>query len=316
METVPCDLCGATDVIAIYTGTAWRQTVPEGLALVQCRHCELVYLNPRPSKEEIASYYPDDYQPYRTAIEDEPYWLMRRMRQAKLAQRRNIIQEYSGLKTGKILDVGCATGLFLNEMVKSGWEGYGVEPNSKAAGYARERFGLQVFQGLLSETPFPRESFDVVTFWDVLEHTHSPIEELRRTAEILSPSGLVAINIPNWDSPDRKMFGPHWIGYDPPRHLFAFSRKTLGELLDKTGFSDLHWACFMPSYFAFSISLDRWLSYRSPGLANPLRKVMNFPGVRILFEPYFFTANQLGFGSVISVFARKKSMEPHIEQSS
>ena len=111
----------------------------------------------------------------------------------------------------------------------------GVELTSSAADYARERFGLEVFEGMLEDAPFASDSFDVVTFWDVLEHVYSPAETLARMAELLTPGGLVAINVPNWHTPERRIFGRWWAGYDPPWHLYVFTRPSLTRFLEEAG---------------------------------------------------------------------------------
>lgn len=268
-----------------------------------------MYLNPRPAAAVISSFYPENYQNYRPAVEDERFWIMRLARRSNLARRRKIVESFSGLHTGCILDVGCSTGLFLHEMALAGWEASGVEPAGPAAAYARRRFGLDVFQGMLLQSPYPPGTFDVITFWDVLEHTFSPAEELRRVAELLKPGGWVAINIPNYDSPEREWFGPLWNGYDPPRHFYVFTRETLSVFLKNAGFTNLAWVCFMPSYFSFIISLDKWLKEHSPRLAGPAKFFLNVPGVRFLFEPYFSLLNWRKRGGVIAVFAQKKELE-------
>jgi len=305
MERPACDLCGANATETLYAGADWKQPVPDRIALVRCRRCGLMYLDPRPGSGEIAAYYPPDYEPFRPAIEDERSGLMRWMRRRKLIQRRMLIERYSGRKTGRVLDVGCATGLFLHEMELGGWQTAGVELAASATEYARVRFGLDVFQGQLDQAPFSPASFDVVTFWDVLEHTFSPSAELTRAARLLRPGGLIAINIPNWHSLDRRLFGAHWIGLDPPRHLYVFTRATLAALLDKAGLQVLDWLCFVPSYFSFAISLERQLRATSPRFAQWARPALNLPGARLVFEPWFAAANWLKRGGVIAVFARK-----------
>ena len=310
MQTNRCDLCKADDAETLYTGDAWRQPVPDGLKLVRCRRCGLMYLNPRPAPDEIAAYYPTDYAPFRPAIEEERLGLMRWMRRRKLIQRRKLVERYSGRTSGRILDVGCATGLFLHEMATAGWQATGVELAAHAAEYASTRFGLNVFQGMLGQAPFEGETFDVVTFWDVLEHTFSPSQELAHAARLLAPRGLIAINVPNWDSIDRRLFGPHWIGFDPPRHLYVFNRETLTALLQKSGLRPLAWVCFMPTYFAFIASMDRWLIARAPHYAGLARRLLNLPGARLPFEPAFALFNRLKRSGVIAVFATKEGATP------
>jgi 2-polyprenyl-3-methyl-5-hydroxy-6-metoxy-1,4-benzoquinol methylase len=307
METVPCDLCGSTESSPLYALRDTLHQVPGEFVMRRCLRCGLMYLSPRPTLETIAAYYPAEYSSYRLPIEDERLALMRWMRRRKLAKRRHLIERYSGQNRGHLLDVGCATGLFLHEMAQSGWQVAGIEPIASAAEYARRRFGLSVFQGALSEAPYEPQSFDVVTFWDVLEHTFSPVEELAHAAHLLRPGGLLTLSVPNWDSFGRRLFGRHWQGLDPPRHLYVFTRKTLTALLVQAGFSVLDWVCFMPGYFFFIMSLERWLGTKNPRLSRLARRLLNIPGMRFPFEPWFTLSNWLGKGATISIFARKRT---------
>jgi 2-polyprenyl-3-methyl-5-hydroxy-6-metoxy-1,4-benzoquinol methylase len=205
-----------------------------------------------------------------------------------------------------VLDVGCATGIFLHEMGLAGWQTAGVELVASAAELARQRFGLEVFQGMLVDAPYASASFDVLTFWDVLEHTFSPQDELKRAAELLKPGGLVVIHVPNWESIDRRLFGPYWAGLDSPRHLFVFTRPSLNALLENAGFRPLEWACCLPSYFSFVMGVERFLREHVAWLAKPIGRVLNFPGVRLIFEPWFTLTDWLGQSGNIAVFAIRK----------
>ncbi len=265
-----------------------------------------MYLNPRPAPGEMGAYYPSDYAAYRVAIEDERFALMRLMRRRKLSQRRALIEHYSRRKTGRLLDVGCATGLFLHEMAQAGWQVRGVEPSASAASYAASRFGLEIFQGLLASAPFDEGSFDCITYWDVLEHTYSPRAELALAAQLLRPGGLFVANVPNWHSMSRFLFGRYWSGFDAPRHLYVFKRTALARLLAAAGFAILDWRCFMPSYWGFTTSVDRWLTASAPHLAPPVERFFGIPGMRLPFEPWFSLVNLWGMGDNLTVFARKR----------
>ena len=308
LEEVACDFCGSDAREVLYTVADWGGLpVPEGSRLVRCRECGLVYLSPRPTPEQIGDYYTPDYTPYRPAVGTEPNPLVRWIRRRKLAQRRGWIEKISGLTGGRILDVGCSTGLFLNEMKNAGWDPTGIELTPRVAAYARDTFGLEVITGTLPAAVQDLQpgSFDVITYWDVLEHTFSPGEELRHSADLLKPGGLLAINIPNWESPDRDLFGPYWIGLDPPRHLYVFPRKNLLAYLEKFGFEEISTRGIMTSYFSFIISLENRMKAKAPGWAGRVSRLLNFPGVRYLFEPYFTLADRAGKGGIITTFARK-----------
>jgi SAM-dependent methyltransferase len=306
-ESVACNLCGSSESTLVYTLNDMIHPLPGEFDLRRCQRCGLMYLSPRPTPQSIGAYYPPDYTPYRPPVEDERFGLMRWMRRRKLAKRRTLIERYSGLKQGRVLDVGCATGLFLHEMQLAGWSAVGVEPIQSAADFARRRFGLDVFQGMLGDAPFESDSFDVITFWDVLEHTFSPKDELAHAARLVKPGGLVAINVPNWDSFDRKPYGRYWQGFDTPRHLYVFSRETLTAMLSQAGFRVLAWECFMPGFFTWILSVQRRLAAVHPHWVKPVMRAMMFPGVRLLFEPWFSFKNFRQTGPVISVFAQRVS---------
>jgi SAM-dependent methyltransferase len=306
VEEARCDLCGAQDSTVLYTLSDALHHLPGEFPLRRCVKCGLMYLNPRPTPQSIRQYYPPDYAPYRPPIEDERFALMRYMRRRKMIKRRTLVEKYGRLKNGRVLDVGCATGLFLHEMQLAGWEAVGVEPIASAAELAQRQFGLEVFQGMLGDAPFAPQSFDAITFWDVLEHTFSPRVELAHAARLLKPGGLVAINVPNWDSFDRRPCGPYWQGFDTPRHLYVFTRPTLTELLAQAGFRVLDWVCFMPGFFTWVLSVQRWLKARHLRWEKPVVRLLTFPGMRLLFEPWFAWANWRGIGPVIAVFARKE----------
>ncbi len=304
-EETGCDLCGSHESVLLYRLSDTAHFVPGEFALRRCCTCGLMYLSPRPTPATIARYYPADYNPYRPPIEDETWALMRWMRRRKLILRRRLIERYLGRTRGQILDVGCATGLFLHEMAQAGWGAAGVELSGPAADFARQRFGLDVFQGMLAEAPFDPGSFDVVTFWDVLEHTFSPRRELAQAARLLRPGGVLALSVPHWDSFDRRLFGRHWQGYDAPRHLHVFTRPVLTTLLADAGFTDLQWLCFMPGYFTFLPSLQRWLNTLSPSLSRLIMRGLYLPGARMPFEPWFALMNAVRRGPIIAAFARK-----------
>ncbi len=304
-ESVSCDLCGSRGSNPLYRVRDIFHDLPGEFVLQRCRDCGLIYLSPRPTAETIEAYYPPEYSNYRFAVEDDPFFLMRWMRRRKLARRRDVVRAYSGLRSGRLLDVGASTGLFLHEMAVSGWETAGVEPVESAAQYARQRFGLEIFEGELHDAPYALGSFDVVTFWDVLEHTFSPALELQRAGQLLRPGGTLFISVPNWDSLNRALFGPYWQGLDPPRHFYVFTSETLGVFLAQAGFKVLDRRCLVSGYFSTTMSVKRWLKVHHPSLAEPVTQLLGVPGLRFLFEPWFTVNNWLRKGPIVTVIARK-----------
>ncbi len=304
---VVCPFCQADEIEHRLELQDWGYGGPGIFSLVTCKQCDLRYLNPRPTPDQMDIYYPPDYAPYRPAIEDERWALMRWMRRRKVIHKRDVIERFSGTVPGTILDIGCSTGIFLAEMQGAGWATYGVELNQEAATYARQRFGLTVYDGYLSAAPLLPDTFDAVTMWDVLEHTFEPLITLQQIHSLLQPGGIVVAIVPNDRSLDRHLFGPAWVGYDAPRHLTVFSPQTLQRMIEKAGFEVIELRCGFGGYFSFVTSLRIWLNRygTSPHLRKMILRLVNFPGMRLPFEPFFKMLDLTGWGNELLVIGRK-----------
>jgi SAM-dependent methyltransferase len=268
-------------------------------------HCGLMFLFPRPTIAELKEYYPEDYSSFHRSISFEANPLVRFFRRRNIRHRRIAVERHTGLTQGKLLDIGSSTGIFLDEMRSSGWQVRGLEPSHFAAKYAQEQFNLNISEIAFRDMDIEPETYDVITLWDALEHTQSMTATIQKIMTALKPGGWMIANIPNPDSVDRRLFGPHWLGFDPPRHLYVIPKETLDSTLSKAGFQNIHWRSFLPSYFSFMMSFERWLSVRSPSLAYLIGKTSMIPGVRFIFEPYFALANKFQFSGLATVFAEK-----------
>lgn len=309
MEIVNCALCGADDAQPYLILHDLGSGLPGQFNLVRCRQCGLLYLNPRPSPAEMAGYYPQDYRPYKRAIADERWAPMRWMRGRNIRRRRRAAERHAPRIPGRVLDVGCSTGIFLAEMQSAGWQGTGVEVNEPAATYARERFGLEVMNGTLEQANLPVGTFDVITFWDVLEHTHDPLAALRRAHGLLRPGGVVIATVPNHHSLDRKLFGPTWIGFDAPRHLTVLAPGTLRRMFKRAGLNVVTLRCDFGGFFSFAASLRHWANSALPwaGVRRALTALTDLPGLRLPLEPLFAVVDKTGWGSELIVVARKET---------
>jgi len=275
--------------------------------IVRCSECGLIFLSPRPTLAEIARYYP--YSEYRCefspAIEDEPSRLRRFNRRYSLNKPCRFIE---GVKLGgQLLDVGCGTGNFLAQMrERGGWKVYGLDISSEAVEYARRRFDLDVFHGALEDAGYPSAFFDVVTLWNVLEHLHDPRATLKEVRRVLRADGILALSVPNGDSLDARLFGRYWIGLDPPRHLYTFTRQTLQRLLVQTGFKVLEVRHITGSYHSLVSSTELCIqaSGLSPGVKGFLSRLPPSWPVHILVIPYLRVTEWVGRGAIFSVLAK------------
>jgi 2-polyprenyl-3-methyl-5-hydroxy-6-metoxy-1,4-benzoquinol methylase len=136
---------------------------------------------------------------------------------------------------GRLLDVGCGNGCFLDQMKQLGWKVAGVEPDGEAVSVAREEFGLEVFKESLQEAKFPAGHFDMITMNHVIEHIQDPIGLLKVCLRVLRPSGKLIGVTPNINSLGLLMFDDAWLHWDPPRHLFLFSQQTMQVCVERAG---------------------------------------------------------------------------------
>ena len=139
---------------------------------------------------------------------------------------------------GELLDIGCGTGNFLVAARDAGFGVTGIELDGNAARFAKERVGLQrVFPLTISEfaEQHADEKFDVVTFFEVLEHQAAPVEFLQKVNMVLKPRGTIALSVPNRE---RWMTGPDVLDY-PPNHFLRWNTAALTEFLSAQGFEVL-----------------------------------------------------------------------------
>jgi 2-polyprenyl-3-methyl-5-hydroxy-6-metoxy-1,4-benzoquinol methylase len=175
---------------------------------------------------------------------------------------------------GNLLDVGCASGVFLEQALRGGWRIRGVEPNERLAQKAAERLGAAaVVNRALEEAELPCQSFDAVTLWDVLEHVADPAGVLAKCASLLRPEGVVLAKVPDLDSLTARLMRERW----PlllPEHLSYFTKKSLCALSHR---AHLYPVTFFRSTVAFSVGyvLHRLSQHRIPSAAVCHRLVKN-----------------------------------------
>jgi len=256
LERVPCPLCESHSYYRILEGRDLLHGLPGKFEIQKCSQCELVFTNPRPTLESIDYYYPSHYTPHRTAHCSEnisaPGGSQSRFRSA-LSRLGwflycNLDRKHSYVpisnrhllfrgRTGVILDIGAGSGEFLNCMRTAGWSVAGIETSDNAVRFARERYGIELFQGKIEEASFEEHSFDAITMWWSLEHVHAPNDVLRASIRLLKPGGMIVVGVPNFAGIESKLFGSRCFGLDVPRHLLHFTPHTLKKMLQHNGFN-------------------------------------------------------------------------------
>lgn len=228
MESVTCNLCGGSHFERLY--------VVRSFNVVRCSACGLVFVNPRLVASELRriynapDYYDRGYPDYKTKkmfIRWEAYPLLRNIRQ------------FLGKPGGRILDVGCSFGFFMDVARQTGYEVQGIEVSEQASAFARDELGLDVRTWNLAEAQFDAGAFDVITMWDVLEHLTDPHASLDKMHHWLKPGGILALATPNIASPLARWTRGGWEQIKPEYHLYYFTPVTLQRICEAAGFSVL-----------------------------------------------------------------------------
>jgi 2-polyprenyl-3-methyl-5-hydroxy-6-metoxy-1,4-benzoquinol methylase len=150
------------------------------------------------------------------------------------ARRFNIAKRY--VSGGRVLDIGCATGRFLDLAKQNGFETFGVEISPNNSRVAIDN-GHNVFVGNLTEYLRQNASsrFDLIACLDVIEHVPVPIEFLARISTLLKPNAILMLSTPNYSGVVAKLLGKCDPFLIPPEHLNFFTYKGLAKMLCKSG---------------------------------------------------------------------------------
>ena len=218
----------------------------ETFAIWHCDDCTLRFTQDVPNQDAIGAYYQsDNYISHSDSKEGLINKLYHKVRVLTLKSKRNLVLKHTGLQKGKILDIGCGTGAFLNSMQTAGWDITALEPDPTARLKAKELYGIQPDPpGKLFE--LSENSYNAITMWHVLEHVHELHAYMEKISKLLAPRGKLFIAVPNYTSKDAAAYGANWAAYDVPRHLYHFSPQSMELLAGKHG---LRIAAYKPMWF-------------------------------------------------------------------
>jgi SAM-dependent methyltransferase len=249
VQTIDCPLCGGSSHRPLFE--------KQGFTFVRCADCRLVFVNPQVREDVVLS-------EYRTAETNDLWFdVLTSERQLALDREKfteilDLLEPYKG--DGRLLDVGCSIGLFLDLARERGWTGVGIEFAPRALAYARQQYGLEVLDVPLDEAGFADESFDAVGLLSVLEHTNEPRRMLGDVARVLRPGGAVYVVVPNVESLACRVLHGGARTFDGRNHLVYFSPSTLSDLLDRCGFDVPHVVTTVSS----AAAIQEHLAYEEP----------------------------------------------------
>ncbi|MBP7510346.1 MAG: class I SAM-dependent methyltransferase [Bacteroidia bacterium] len=210
----------------------------EEFTIVECANCSLQYTNPRPSEIEIGKYYQSDkYISHAGTDKSElgvTYKIYDWVRNYSIGIKLKAIKKYH--PNGKLLDLGCGLGYFLNGVkVDKTFDAVGADISDDAIDYVFKTFGIEVYkENALKQ--IPTNTYDIITQWHVMEHVHRLDERMEELKRLLKENGTMFIAVPISNSFDSKYYKAFWDGYDVPRHLYHFNRKSFHLMMENHGF--------------------------------------------------------------------------------
>lgn len=258
IEDRDCPLCGEMP-------DRWRFLwTKDGFDFYACTVCGVVFVAPilrsdftfemYASSELMRQYFDMMRHPTRDSFE-----------QAKYQYALQLLSDLNGLEAGRLLDVGCGTGRFLDVAIEAGWQAEGVEIEKRCVEDARAR-GLTIHDRLFRADDLDTSSVDVISCWDVLEHLTDPRALVGEIKAALAPGGVVLISVPNVDSLAVRVLheaSTQFCGYS---HINYFGAETLGRLLQDAGLRVLH----LESYISEVYVVNEHLRALEPGCGESL----------------------------------------------
>ena len=286
-----CPVCGEPASRLRYVITRFR--------IYDCTRCGVVYLWPQIDDDEVrelferlytegegsvpelATYYDFTYadEPGNPLVAIYERWL------DALERER---------PPGRILDIGCGTGLFLAVARRRGWQPYGVDDCLPAIEHARSHFGLHVWNGQFTEFAAREElRFDAIAMWDIIEHSRAPVELLAAARDVLAPGGLIGISTPNQESILDAVAGL----------LYRGSGGRITRPLEKF-YIEQHFLDFSPDTLRFALDRAGLAAVRLERELTELRRLSLSPAKRIVLEALFAAARITGLENRLFAIAR------------
>tara|TARA_B100000989_G_scaffold68299_2_gene47509 strand:- start:1715 stop:2650 length:936 start_codon:yes stop_codon:yes gene_type:complete len=244
LENINCPICGSREyivissnkygkiknskkLISLYKSSSENKIIDQ---LVECKKCNLEYLNPRIKESIIVSSYKSAID--KNHITQNIYRIETFYNSLKKLNKKLKLNNFLNLRG---LDVGSASGSFLCATKKLNFKCIGIEPSIWLSKYGKKKYKVDLFQGTL-DTFKVKSKFDIIFFWDVLEHLSNLNKTLKKVKKISRNKSLLVINIPDKNSFIAKVLGKKWPFYLNV-HLYNFNKKSISALLKKYNYN-------------------------------------------------------------------------------
>ena len=251
----------------------------------RCNVCGLVQVVPMPSAAEIGELYDEDFDHF------EPYIDQLAVHHAyfkKKVEEINSRIKASKRQSVRLLDIGCLTGVLLEEAQKKGWKADGIDISRDAVTYCKKH-NLTAYYGTVYTAKQARENtYDVITAFQIIEHERDPVRMMRRVYKLLKKGGMVILATPNYGGFWRKVMGKRWFGFAHPEHVVLLDFNSMRKLLEKTGFRDIEVRADTPRPFPLSFAFTRGADYFpwAAWILKPIGKLLDHFDIRNPINPW------------------------------
>ncbi len=239
----------------------------EDFDIVQCDQCSFLITSPRPADDMLGKYYEsEDYISHSNTKKTLFSRVYQVVRNKAVRDKRRWVEDVAA--KGKLLDMGCGTGHFLNECRSNGWDVTGVEPSEVARANAKIEHDITPYPSL--DNVDSNQKVDAITMWHVLEHLPDPNAHLQKFNSLLKEGGALVIAVPNYESKDAVHYGKYWAAWDVPIHLWHFKKSTMQMLVEKNGFELVKIRNMKFDSFYVSLLSEKYKS----GSMRPIQAIM------------------------------------------
>lgn len=205
-KTKQCLLCGSKDIVTDFSLELENQRI----VWYACKRCDLIFQDPQLDTKTIKDIYNNEIYwgekniPDISAYSNYQHFDYARFRQSHIRLKKII--NITGIKAGKLLDVGCATGFFGFVASKYGFDVMGIEPSKKMVDFGRKNYNINIQCATLEEYTLPENFYDIVTLWGTDSHFSNPLREFKNIVSSLRTGGVLVMNYQNFRHPIRRFF--------------------------------------------------------------------------------------------------------------
>ena len=236
-----CFVCNheGLDESSLLRGIDRRKGLQGSWSIGKCSYCEIETIFPRPTEEELNSFYERYY--------GGGSFTFQKMNLPGLAWLRKIYHLFTGdvdprdfirpASDAKILDYGCGGASYIQHFHRKGYAISGADVSAEVVTQSNLN-GMNVKKvDDFNEIPFPTEQFDIVYLMQVFEHLRDPNTFFMELNRVLVDGGELYVSVPNANSIWRMVFGRHWVsGYFAPFHLAHYNEGNFTWLASNHGF--------------------------------------------------------------------------------